>query len=241
MIGWPHCAPIDGKSVGIVESEVKKGPFLSGRVVRVNDTSQEKARLVLETPNGFALTNVVLWARYHDDPGCGHASAERLESADLVTGNLGRDYLVVRLVLTDIYWQMPPDPGGTKKVAYAMRHRRPRRRELPRAANRRPGSRLARWMGRQCRNVPDRRPKEREVGFPQGADPGPRWRPTPRPLARRRLALWATARLATADDKARVESKDGPNASHAVRCRCRVWGVLGVPSLFGIRPGRCGF
>ena len=118
-IGGPHCVPLDEPKAATVRAEVTKGPFRSGQFVRVNDTKEEKARLVLETGRGVSLTNVVLWSRYHDDPGCGHASQETFEDGKLLTTSLGGAILVLRVARTEVYWQGSTDPGGTVETAYA--------------------------------------------------------------------------------------------------------------------------
>ena len=118
-IGRPHCVPLDRPKAGDVRAQTTKGPFRSGQFVRVNDTKFEKARLVLETERGVSLTDVVLWSRYHDDPGCGHASDDFFEDATLMTTGLGRETLILRLVRTDVYWLGATDPGATVESAYA--------------------------------------------------------------------------------------------------------------------------
>ncbi len=118
-IGPPHCAPLSEPRARKVPGEVAKGPFLSGQFVHVNETEEEKARLVLQTDKGVSLTNVVLWSRYHDDPGCGHASNESFEDANLMMTSMGRPTLVIRILRSDVYWQGSGDPGGTVESAYA--------------------------------------------------------------------------------------------------------------------------
>lgn len=115
-IGPVHCAPVK-EAAPVVTGQ--GSPFRSAIVVRVNDPERENARLVLETAKGFALTSVKLWSRYHDDPGCGHASEHSFEDAKLVTGARGRTVLVLRTLATDVYWLGATDPGGTVERAYA--------------------------------------------------------------------------------------------------------------------------
>ncbi|MFO0639930.1 MAG: hypothetical protein U0183_12010 [Polyangiaceae bacterium] len=94
-------------------------PFKSAKVVRIHDPAMERARLVLETDKGFSLTQVELWSRYHDDPGCGHASEHVFLGAKVEKGSRGRSVLVIRTLATDIYWLGATDPGGTVERAYA--------------------------------------------------------------------------------------------------------------------------
>ncbi len=119
IIEGPHCLPIDAPPVARVSSQVRKGPFLSGQFVHVNDASQEKVRLVLVTATGASLTNVVLWSRHHDDPGCGHASREVFEETTLFTSSLGRPYLIVKIVRADVYWLGMAGLSGIVETAYA--------------------------------------------------------------------------------------------------------------------------
>lgn len=118
-VGRPHCTLIDEPKAKLVGAEVAKGPFRGGQFVRVNTTSEEMARLVLETERGVSLTNIILWSRFHDDPGCGHASEARFEDARSMTAEGGRELLVVRIARTDIYWLGATDAGGTVETAYA--------------------------------------------------------------------------------------------------------------------------
>lgn len=118
-IEGPHCAPWAKPPIAKVDATVTGGPFLGGQFVRVDDAAEQSARLVLRTAKGFTLTPVVLWSRYHDDPGCGHASEHTLEDAKVVEASLGRESLVVRIMSTDVYWLGATDPGGTVETAYA--------------------------------------------------------------------------------------------------------------------------
>jgi hypothetical protein len=116
-IGPPHCER--ARYVSMREAVVAQGPFIGGDFVRVNEPAEEKARLALRTDKGFSLTNVVLWSRYHDDPGCGHGSSSSLEDAFVAKSATGRDYLVIRILNSDIYWGGATNPGGTVETAYA--------------------------------------------------------------------------------------------------------------------------
>ncbi len=120
-ISAPHCAPWTDTSLAKVGATVKQGPFLDGQFVRVNDTSLESARLVLETEKGFSLTPVVLWSRHHDDPGCGHLAAEsKLEDAKLVASSVARQSLVIRMLQSDVYNSLVgAGSTGTIETAYA--------------------------------------------------------------------------------------------------------------------------
>jgi len=115
-IGPDHCAIVAEKVPPVA---LAGSPFRSATMVRVNDPAQERARLVLETSRGFTLTDVELWSRYHDDPGCGHASEHTMTSAEVMKGARDRDVLVVRTLATDVYWLGATDPGGTVERAYA--------------------------------------------------------------------------------------------------------------------------
>lgn len=115
----PHCMPLADPKAATITAAVSKGPFKGGQFVRVHETAEEKARLVLETEKGVSLTPVVLWSRYLDDPGCGHASMESFEDAALLTTSAGRETLIVRIVRTDVYWLGSTNPGGTIETAYA--------------------------------------------------------------------------------------------------------------------------
>jgi len=118
-IPGPHCAPLDVPLAAKVKGEVTKGPFLGGLFVRVDNTSRQEARLALETDKGVSLTSVVLWSRFHDDPGCGHASASALVGASLLAREGGQPVLIVRVARTDVYWIGATDPGETVETAYA--------------------------------------------------------------------------------------------------------------------------
>jgi hypothetical protein len=61
---------------------------------------------ILETASGFSTTNVALWSRHHDDPGCLHGSNEIFEDARLAKTTTGRDVLIVRVVQKDLYWML---------------------------------------------------------------------------------------------------------------------------------------
>lgn len=118
-ISPPHCVPLKEPKAATYVSAISKGPFKGGQFVRVNDTSEESARLVLQTEKGVSLTPIELWSRYLDDPGCGHASDEFFEDATLLTSSAGRESLVVRIVRSDVYWLGSTNPGGTVETAYA--------------------------------------------------------------------------------------------------------------------------
>lgn len=118
-IGGPHCSRMTDARLAKVRAAVSKGPFLSGEFLHVNEPELEKARLMLQTDKGVSLTNVVLWSRYHGDPGCGHASEEQFEDATLTTTSMGRPTLIVRILRSDVYWLGARDPGGTVENAYA--------------------------------------------------------------------------------------------------------------------------
>ncbi len=118
-IPGPHCAPTPTPTPAQVSSVVGQGPFKSGRFVIVDDPAEQSARLVLETDHGFTLTDVTLWSRYLDDPGCGHAGQHDLEDATLSKNALGQESLVLRVLGTDVYWLGATDPGGTVERAYA--------------------------------------------------------------------------------------------------------------------------
>ena len=118
-IAPPHCVPITELKAATYAPSLAKGPFKGGQFVRVNDPTFQKARLVLETDKGVSLTPIVLWSRYLDDPGCGHASDEFFEDATLLTSSTGRETLVVRILRSDVYWLGSTDPGGTVETAYA--------------------------------------------------------------------------------------------------------------------------
>jgi len=118
-IGRPHCKPLSDARLSKVRNDVAKGPFVSGQFLLVNETERQEARLALQTEKGVSLTNVVLWSRYHGDPGCGHASDEVFEDAQLMTTAMGRPTLVIRILRSDVYWLGSMDPGGTVEHAYA--------------------------------------------------------------------------------------------------------------------------
>jgi hypothetical protein len=118
-IEGPHCKPLADPKAASAAATVRGGPFLAAELVIVHDASEESARLVLRTEKGYSLSKVTLWSRYHNDPGCGHASEHSLEDAKLVTGAGGRPSLIVRVLLTDAYWLGATDPGGTVENAYA--------------------------------------------------------------------------------------------------------------------------
>ncbi len=119
-IEGPHCAPWQDPTPAAVSAMVTAGPFLSGQFVHVHDAAEEAAQLVLQTKEGYSLTKVRLWSRYHDDPGCGHAGDHTLEDAHLVKV-AAHEALVVRVLRTDIYWLGSPDPGGTFEDAFACK------------------------------------------------------------------------------------------------------------------------
>ncbi|NOU32241.1 MAG: hypothetical protein HOO96_30415 [Polyangiaceae bacterium] len=119
-IEGPHCAPWQYPPAAAVSAMVTGGPFLSGQFVRVHDAQDDSAQLVLQTKEGYSLTKVRLWSRYHNDPGCGHASDHSLEDARLVKVG-AHEALVLRLLRTDIYWLGATDPGGTFEDAYACK------------------------------------------------------------------------------------------------------------------------
>jgi hypothetical protein len=113
----PHCER--ERFEPMREAIVAQGPFTGGDFVRVDELAERKTRLALRTEKGFSLTNVVLRSHYFDDPGCGHASNESLVDAFLFKSALGRDYVVIRILRTDIYWLGATDPGGTVETSYA--------------------------------------------------------------------------------------------------------------------------
>ncbi|MBS2013856.1 MAG: hypothetical protein JST00_13285 [Deltaproteobacteria bacterium] len=115
----PHCKPVDDPRPSTIAAAVAKGPFKGGQFLRVHDASESSVRLALETSKGVSLTPVTLSSRFHDDPGCGHASEARFEDATLLTSSTGRETLVVRIVRTDVYWLGSTNPGGTVEEAYA--------------------------------------------------------------------------------------------------------------------------
>lgn len=115
-IGAPHCVPVNEPAP---TTTGEGSPFKSAKVVRINDPAMERARLVLETDKGFSLTQVELWSRYHDDPGCGHAADHVFLGAKVEKGARGRSVLVIRTLSTNVYWLGATDPGGTVERAYA--------------------------------------------------------------------------------------------------------------------------
>ncbi len=119
-IEGPHCAPWQDPTPAAVSAMVTTGPFLSGQFVHVHDAAQDSAQLVLQTKDGYSLTKVRLWSRYHDDPGCGHAGEHSLEDARLVKV-AAHEALVLRVLRTDVYWLGATDPGGTFEDAFACR------------------------------------------------------------------------------------------------------------------------
>jgi hypothetical protein len=118
-IGGPHCKPLDDPEVPALGAKMTTGPFVSAVWMHVNDPARESARMVVRSERGFSFTKIALWARYHDDPGCGHASSSSFEDATVVKANLDRDVVIVRMLQTDIYWLGSTDPGGTVESAYA--------------------------------------------------------------------------------------------------------------------------
>jgi len=118
-IDAPHCAPWKHVPESRVVAEVAQGPFLGGQFVYLHDTEQGRARLVLQTDKGFSLTNVTIYSRYLDDPGCGHAGDSAFVGAKLAVGSLGRPSLIVRVANTDVYWLGSTEPSGTIERAYA--------------------------------------------------------------------------------------------------------------------------
>jgi hypothetical protein len=119
-IEGPHCVPWQTPSPAAVSAMVTGGPFLSGQFVNVHDAEEDSAQLVLQTKDGYSLTKVRLWSRYHNDPGCGHAGDHSLEDARVVKV-AAHEALVVRVLRTDIYWLGSPDPGGTFEDAFACK------------------------------------------------------------------------------------------------------------------------
>lgn len=119
-LSGPHCAPYRDAAVAATVRRLVVAPFVDAVALHVNDTSTESVRLALATDRGFALTDVTLWRRYHDDPGCGHASQHDFEDATTITLD-GKDVAVFRVLHTDIYWIAAPDPGGTFEHAFACR------------------------------------------------------------------------------------------------------------------------
>lgn len=119
-IGGPHCAPLVDASAQKAAAALVGGPFVAAELVRVNDTSQESARVVMKSEKGYSLTSVALWSRYHDDPGCGHAGSSSLEGAKAIQVGV-HNALIVRVLRTDVYWLGSTDPGGTYEYAYACK------------------------------------------------------------------------------------------------------------------------
>lgn len=100
----PHCHPVtSGTAMRKVEM-LAQGPFKSASLVIVHDTEQERERVVLETASGFARTDVEVWSRYLDDPGCMHGSVHELEDAKLVKTSTGQDVLVIRILDLEASW-----------------------------------------------------------------------------------------------------------------------------------------
>jgi hypothetical protein len=119
-IEGPHCRRLADKTVQKAAAALAGGPFVGAEVAHVHDAERESARLVLVTDKGYALTQVVLWSRYHNDPGCGHASSAAFEDA-IPSANGSHKASIVRVMNTDIYWLGSPDPGGTIERAYACK------------------------------------------------------------------------------------------------------------------------
>lgn len=119
-IGGPHCVPLVDASAREAAGAIVGGPFLAAELVRVNDASRESARFVMKSEKGYSLTNVALWSRYHNDPGCGHASSSSLEDAKPIQVG-AHNALIVRVLRTDVYWLGATDPGGTFEYAYSCK------------------------------------------------------------------------------------------------------------------------
>ncbi len=119
-IEGPHCRRLEDKAVQKAAAGLVGGAFVGAEVAHVHDAEEESARLVLVTDKGYSLTQVVLWSRYHNDPGCGHASRSAFEDATQATAG-SHSASIVRVMNTDIYWQGSPDPGGTLERAYACK------------------------------------------------------------------------------------------------------------------------
>ena len=119
-IAGPHCRRLEDKAAQKAAAGLVGGAFVGAEVAHVHDAEEESARLVLVTDKGYSLTQVVLWSRYHNDPGCGHASSSAFEDAIQATAG-NHSASIVRVMNTDIYWLGSPDPGGTIERAYACK------------------------------------------------------------------------------------------------------------------------
>ena len=68
------------------------------------------------------MTDVTLWSRYHEDPGCLQSSYSQVEDAHLLTAASSQEVLVVRILHKDYRWmQVDPSQNGaeTRELAYA--------------------------------------------------------------------------------------------------------------------------
>ncbi|MBX3228456.1 MAG: hypothetical protein KIT84_07375 [Labilithrix sp.] len=120
-IEGPHCAE---DTVAAATATIAQGPFKSARFVRFDGVEEQRSLLVLETASGFSRTNVELWSRFHDDPGCLHGSHHEVEDARLVQTSTGQDVVIVRVLDRDVRWaQLDPTLQGltTTERAYACR------------------------------------------------------------------------------------------------------------------------
>ncbi len=164
-IDEPHCHVDDFRPQS--PSTFAMGPFLGGTFLDANDPEQEKSRLALQTAAGFTMTNVVLWSRYHDDPGCLHSAYSRVEDARLVTSPSAQPVLLVRILHKDYRWmQVDESQNGatTLELAYACHID-------TKGASACDGPLTT---GRAARH----RCRQDAVDVPQGADPRACWRST---------------------------------------------------------------
>ena len=115
-IEGPHCQPIADPPVAAV------APFTEAAFAIFHDDHEEKAKLVVRTAAGWSRTDVVLWSRYLDDPGCAHGSHEIVEDLRTVRTTTGADVALVRIVRKDVHWMLVDptfDPISVEETAYA--------------------------------------------------------------------------------------------------------------------------